>query len=166
MKAKNSKEVARGYLMFAIGICFSIAAGFICVWLFTVTADKEVARMEIRSREYDSAFARQLSLTDRVDSLYNNIALLNSGHRMNEAVLHNRISNQKMSIIGTIAEMDKRDVLLYGKMSEEVNLILQSKDSIRLVGSQVELIKSDLQRCIEDNRIATRKMIFNNPTNR
>jgi hypothetical protein len=165
MKSKNIKEIRHGYLLFAVGMCCSIAVGFGCVWSFLLTADSEVARMEIRSGEYDVTFESQIALTERVDSLYNNIALLNSGKRMNEPVLHNRISTQKMNLIGTIASMDKRDALLYGLMSDRVNTILQMRDSIRLVSSQVEQMKGDLQRCIDDNRRATRRMIFSSPSN-
>lgn len=165
MKAKNSKDVRRGYLLFAVGMCCSILLGFWCVWSFLLTTDREVARMEVRSREYDVNFAAQIALTEKVDSLYSNIALLNSGQRMNEPVLHNRISTQKMNLLGSIDAMDENDALLYGKMSGRIDVILQTRDSIRLVGSQVEQVKDDLRRCIEDNRKATRRMVFLTPTN-
>lgn len=165
MKAKNSRDVARGYVLFAVAMFCAILTGLGCVWSFFKTADREVARMEVRSREYDVTFARQISLTERVDSLYNNIALLNSGQRFNEIVLKNRISTQKMQLIGALEGMDKGDALLYGKMSEHINTVLQTKDSIRMVSGQVEQVKGDLQRCIQDNRTASRRMIFSNPSN-
>lgn len=161
MKAKNSKDVARGYVLFAVTIFCAIAAGVVCVWSFFLTADREVARMEIRSRQYDATFENQISLTERVDSLYNNIALLNSGRQFNELVLKNRISTQKMSLIGSVNGVNKSDALLYVRMTEQINSVLQVKDSIGLLTGQVNQVKGDLQRCIQDNRTASRKMIFN-----
>lgn len=121
--------------------------------------------MEMRSQEYDVTFARQIALTERVDSLYNNIALLNSGKRFNEGVLKNRISTQKMQLIGTLESINKSNALLYSKMSDQINTVLQTKDSIRMVSGQAEQVKEDLKRCIQDNRTAARRMIFTNPSN-
>lgn len=162
MKAKNSKEVMRGYLLFAFAICFSILTGVGCVWLFVRTASREVTCMDMRLKEYDAAFARQILLTEKIDSLYNNLMLLNSGQRINEIVLQNRISTQKMSLIWDLEQMESGDALLYDKLSDEINTMLQVKDSIRIVNNQVELVKGDLQRCMQDNREATRRMIFGN----
>lgn len=161
MKARNSNEVARGYVLFAVSMLFAILVGLGCVWSFFMTADREVARMELRSREYDATFSRQIALTERVDSLYNNIALLNSGRQFNEIVLKNRISTQKMDLMRTLDDINQGDALLYGKMAENINTVLQVKDSISLVSGQVQQVKGDLQRCIQDNRTAARRMIFN-----
>lgn len=160
MKAKNSKIVTRSYLLFALALSLSILMGVGCVCLFILTSNSEVARIEVRSREYDAAFERQVALAYRVDSLYNNMALLNGDRRINELVLQNRISTQKMNLIGTLERMEKADALLYQKVSERINDILQVKDSIRLLNMQVEQTKTELQRCIVDNRAAARKIIF------
>jgi hypothetical protein len=159
MKANNSKEVTRGYLLFALALSLAILVGTGCVWAFVLTSNREVARIEVRSAEYDAAFERQVALAYRVDSLYNNMSLLNTDRRINDLVLQNRISNQKMNMIGTLERMSKEDALLYLKLSERINDILQVKDSIRLLNLQVEQTKGDLQRCIVDNREAARRII-------
>lgn len=165
MKARNSKEVTRGYLLFAIAMCCTILTGIGCIWSFVLTAEREVARMDIRSQEYDAVFAQQIVLTEKVDSLYNNLARLNSGKRINEVLLQNKISTQKMNLIGILEQMNGDDALLYNKLSEQINPALQAKDSIRILNLQVEQVKADLQRCMQDNRTATRRMIFTNPAN-
>ncbi len=160
MRAKNSKTVTRGYLLFALTLCISILVGVGCAWFFILTSNREVARIEVRSGEYDAAYERQLALTYRVDSLYNNMALLNSDRRLNQVVLQNRISTQKMNLVNTLSRKDHEDDLLYRKMSERLNDILDVKDSIGLRHAQVEQTKEELQRCIVDNRDAARRMIF------
>jgi len=163
MKAKNSKTVAIGYLFFVITLFCSIFVAVGCVYSFVVTSKKEIAHIEKRSLEYDAAFERQVMITEEVDLLYQNIKLLNSDQRINELLLQNRISNKKMNFINTIDKLDVGEVLLYKKMSTNVNDILAIKDSIRILHAQVEQTKVELQRCIQDNRVATRKMIFTNP---
>jgi len=163
MKAKNSKTVTRGYVLFAVALFCSVLTAVGCVWSFIMTSNKEVTSIEKRSTEYDTAFEQQILLTEKVDSLYHNLTLLNSDRRINELVLQNRISTQKMNLISTLDKMTDGEALLYKKMSERVNNILELKDSIRIMRVEVDQTKSELQRCIEDNRNATRKMIFTNP---
>jgi len=159
MKADNGKLVTRAYLLFAAALGTSILLGVGCVWGFVLTSKREVSRIEVRSAEYDAAFERQVSLAYKVDSLYNNMMLLSTDRRINGLVMQNRISTQKIDMAGTLESMNKADALLYGRMSERLNDILQVKDSIRLIDMQVEQTKGDLQRCIENNRAATRRMI-------
>ncbi len=165
MKAKNSREVTKGYLLFAATMCCAILTGAACIGSFIRTAEREVVRMDIRSQEYDASFARQINLTEKVDSLYYNLTLLNSDKRVNEVVLQNRISSQKMNLISSLEAFDNGEALLYDKMSAQVNTVLQVKDSIRMLHSQVEMVKGDLQRCIQDNRAEARKMIFTHTGN-
>ena len=162
MKAQNHKSVVSGYLFFSISLFCSILTAVICVWFFTITSRSEVTHIEKRSIEYDKSFERQIMLTEKIDSLYSNLTMLNSGLKINELVLQNRISDQKMNLITIINNIDEGDVLLYKKMSDKINDILGVKDSIRVMRIEAEQIKSDLQRCIQDNRAATRKVMFNN----
>ena len=160
MKAKNSKTVTRGYVLFAASLCCSILTGIGCIYSFARTAETEVAHIEQKTKEYDRVHARQLILTGSIDSLYNNIALLTPDRRLNQSVLQTRISTQKMNLAGSLEPMSASDVQLYGKLSSEINAMLQVKDSIRLVFQQVESEKAVLNRCIQDNRNASRQMIF------
>ncbi|MCC8035013.1 MAG: type VI secretion system transmembrane protein TssQ [Rikenellaceae bacterium] len=158
MNAKNSREVTKGYLWFTFAMCASILTGMVSLWCFLTTAGKEMEYINLRSGEYDAAFSNQIMLTEKVDSLYNNLTLLNSGQLVNQTVLYNRISNQKMNLLRVLEELADNDAVLYKSLSDNINDVLQVKDSIRLLDSQVELVKGDLQRCILDNRAATRRM--------
>jgi hypothetical protein len=162
MKAKNSKAVTHGYLLFAVSLFCSILIAVGCVWFFILTSGSEVAHIEKRSLEYDAIFEQQIVLTDEVDLLYHNLALLNSDQRINELVLQNKISTQKMNLINSLNGMNDADALLYKKMSDKVNDILEVRDSIRIMRDEVNQTKRELQRCIQDNRDASRKMIFTN----
>ncbi len=160
MKAQNHKSVIKGYLLFSLLLFLSILTAIGCVWFFIQTASTEVARIEKRSQQYDVAFEQQIMLTEKVDLLYNNLDMLNSDQRINELVLQNRISTQKMNLVNTLEQIKEEDALLYREMSGRINGILGVKDSIRVAIIEVEQIKEELQRCIEDNRKASRKAVF------
>lgn len=162
MKAKNHKSVTQGYIHFTLFLFCSILVAVCCVWSFIGAASFEVARIEKQSQQYDAVFEQQIMLTDKVDLLYHNLSMLNSDQRINELVLQNRISTQKMNLVSTLDQIKVEDALLYREMSSKINKILNIKDSIRISNIKVEQIKGELQRCIQDNRKASKKAIFGN----
>ena len=160
MRAKNSKEVTRGYLLFACGLFTSIIVGIVCVLCFINTASRDVAAIEERSVEYDAVFTRQIMLTEKVDSLYNGLIMLNADERINQALVQNRISTHKMELINMLDQMNSVDAILYRKLVNRINPMLQVKDSIRLLTNFEQSLKNDLRRCIQDNREATKRNLF------
>lgn len=162
MKAKNSKEVTRGYLLFALTISLAILTGTGCIYFLMHTAGKEVADIELRSSEYDSALIRQTAMGEKTDSLFNNLKLLNSEERINMIIIQNRISSQKMQILDILNQMNKEDAAIYQRMSDKINTVLQTKDSIRMLTVQEQLLKNELQRCMQDSRSTTRRMFLDN----
>lgn len=55
-------------------------------------------------------------------------------------------------------DMSSRDVRLYQKLMSEVNVFLGVKDSIRMAKTEEGLIKTDLLKCTEDNKQASRQL--------
>lgn len=162
MKAKNSKEVTKGYLLFALTISLAILTGTGCIYALMYTAGKEVADIESRLTEYDAAFVRQISISEKTDSLFNNLSLLNSEERLSMMIIQNRISTQKMQILDLLSQMNKEDAAVYHRMSDKINSVLQTKDSIKILSVQEQLLKKELQRCIQDHRSANRNRYIGN----
>lgn len=165
MKAKNSKEITRGYILFAAAMSLSILVGTGCIYFLVRTAGKEVAYIELRSAESDTAFTHQIALSEKTDSLFNNLILLNAEERINQIVIQNRISTQKMQMLNILNQLNENDAALYRRMSDRVNTVLQIKDSIRTMTVQEQLLKKELQRCMQDSRSTSRRRFLNNSTN-
>jgi hypothetical protein len=156
MKALNTDKIIKGYLQFAIALCCSILVGTGCVWSFTVASNREVAQIEARSLEYDRAFTRQVMLAERADSLWYSIGLFNGGEMFNRTALQNRVSAQKIALNSMMDGMPAADVALYRKFSDMVNRVFHVKDSVRMLALREQLLKNDLQKCMQENRNAAR----------
>ncbi|MDR1098297.1 MAG: type VI secretion system transmembrane protein TssQ [Tannerella sp.] len=154
MKAKNNREVTRCYLIFAWALSMAVLTGAGLFFCFIRTAQVEIDGIDAKSREYDVAYARQIALTEKVDSLFMMLSLLNSDGQVNEILLQNAVSTKKMKLISAMKPVNERDVLLYSRVSEKVNTVLQIKDSIRILRNRETLIRDELLRCMQDNRKA------------
>lgn len=158
MKSLNYKEVRKGYLMFScVMVVVIIIPVLMCYSLYS-TAAHEAEMIESRGRTFDRTFARQVELVDRVDSLYTYMSLLNTDPRINDVMVQGVISSKKMTLINNLAEMDNRDVILYGNLLNLVNNFLTLKDSIRIVTNEEQTVRLELQRCITADQNASRRL--------
>lgn len=158
MKAINHTSVFKGYLLFAV--CMALVVGLFVFmnYCFVSATRSEDTRIGTRSVVFDQTFDRQNRFVDRVDSLYNYMALINSSYRVNDILVQNAVSTRKMQLLEDLEKLDGKDVLLYRNLMEKVNMLLTVKDSIRILKNREQTLREDLQRCIAADRQAARKL--------
>lgn len=162
MKAINHTSVFKGYLLFSV--CMALVVGLFVFmnYCFVSTARSEDVRIGTRSVVFDQTFDRQNRFVDQVDSLYNYMTLINSSYRVNDILVQNAVSTRKMQLLEGMEQLDRKDVLLYQNLMEKINKLLTVKDSIRILKKQEQTLKEDLQRCIDADRQAARKLSLEN----
>lgn len=158
MKAINHTSVFKGYLLFSV--CMALVVGLFVFmnYCFVSATRSEDTRIGTRSVVFDQTFDRQNRFVDRVDSLYNYMALINSSYRVNDIRVQNAVSTRKMQLLEDLEKLDGKDVLLYRNLMEKVNMLLTVKDSIRILKNREQTLREDLQRCITADRQAARKL--------
>ena len=155
MKPKNNTEVRKAYLRFAgyLTCCIILAVTiFAC---FLKTSGIEVKRITEQALEYDHIYAKELSLSNSVDSVYQYMKLMNTSPQINDMLLQSVVSTRKMNLLKYVQGMDCR---LYRQLLGNINIFLGVKDSIRLLNIQEEMVKKDLMQCIQDNWKTRRNM--------
>lgn len=158
MRARNSQSVIKSYLLFSICMAMSIFTFILMWWSMISTAQYEASKIEAQTEVLDRAFAMQTEAVDRVDSLYNYMVLLNSDKRINNLVVQNVISTKKMQLLNAFENMNEKEILLYRDLTISMNKFLLTKDSIRILIQQEDLVKNDLQRCITSYKQALQKL--------
>lgn len=158
MKAKNYKEVTLGYLRFFLGLLCTVTLAIFMAFCFVHTASVEVRQMALKTVEYDRINAVQQELVARVDTLNSYMVLLNSSEKINDVKLQNLISTKKMNLMNDLNRLPAKDTRLYRLLTSQINTFLNVKDSIHILSIQEDLVKVDLLRCIEDNKVASRKL--------
>ncbi|WP_455593512.1 type VI secretion system transmembrane protein TssQ [Bacteroides sp.] len=158
MKAINHTLVFKGYMTFSVCMALVVSLFMLMSYCFISTLMYESAKIETRAMVFDKVFSTQVAVVDRVDSLYNYMALINSSHKVNDVMIQNVASTKKMQLLDDIGNMNEKDVLLYKGLVTNVNKFLSVKDSIRILKNQEETLKEDLQRCIASEQQASRKL--------
>ncbi len=156
MRSQNHQAINKAYRKFS-GYLFTIVLIGVSAYFFYMrTTVTEVERIVDKTEEYDKIYVRQVELAGRIDTLYRYMMLFNSGK--NDILLQNSVSRRKQEILSSMDDMSSSDVRLYQKLMSQVNTFLSIKDSIRTARIEEELVRSDLMKCVEDNKQATRKV--------
>ena len=156
MRAKNSKDVTIGYFKFSGYLMASVFTGVLIYFCYIHTSNTEVTRILDKTVEYDKIYVQQIDLSNRIDSLYSYTTMFNTN--LNDVHLLRSVSKRKQEIISTMDNMNGRDVRLYQKLMSEVNVFLSVKDSIRLTKTEEDMIRTDLLKCVEENRQTSRRL--------
>lgn len=158
MKSKNSEDVRKGMLHFSYYLVATVFLA-VCVFFgFMKTASVEVSKILEKTKEYDKIQMQQVRLTESVDSIYHYIRLLNVDPKINNLLLYNYLSDRKIRIINETNSMQEKDAKFYKRLSSQLNIFMETKDSIRLAKRDEEMVRMDLARCISDNKQVTRRM--------
>ncbi len=156
MRAQNHKEIIRAYWRFSGYLAATVLVGVLTYFFYMRTSVVEVQRIVEKTGEYDKIYVRQVELANRIDSLYQYTAMFNTNK--NDVLLQNSVSRRKQEILSSMDDMDGKDIRLYQKLVSQVNTFLSLKDSIRTAKIDEELVRSDLMKCVEDNKQTTRKV--------
>lgn len=156
MRAKNHRAINRAYLKFSGYLIACVAVGVLIYYCTNQTAKVEVNRIVDKTEEYDKIYVRQIDLANRIDSLFYYTMLFNTN--LNDVYLLNAVSRRKQEILSLAEDMNGKDVRLYQKLASEINNFLAVKDSIRLIRVEEDLLKTDLKKCVEDNKQVSRKL--------
>lgn len=158
MKAKNNREVRKGYVRFTGFLVLIVSCTVFSLYGFMKTSSVEVGEILAKTKEYDQIYIRQLKLTESMDTVINYISLLNTSPKINDLLLQNVISRKKMSLLENMSTMNEKDCKLYTKIMGDLNTLLSVKDSIRIISMEEDMVRSDLIRCVDENKQISRKL--------
>lgn len=158
MSVKNNKEVLKAIRKFS-GYLISLIVLGVCIFsVFMQTSLVEVEKIQNKTYEYDFIQMKQISLTESMDTLYYYSGLLNTDTKINTPLLFNVISERKNSFISHSSALPERDCRIYRRLASQMNNFLSVKDSIHAISREENLLRTDLVRCISDNRNVSRRL--------
>jgi hypothetical protein len=158
MKAQNYDHIRKAILSFALYLTLSVVMATCFFFLFMKTSSVEVSRILGKVSDYDRIQSMQLDLTEKMDTLYYYASMLDPESKINYKLMQNTISSRKIQFANVLSGMSERDCRLYKKLAGQMNVILDTKDSIIVATSELNTVREDLIRCVSDNRKVTRKI--------
>ncbi|MCZ4242389.1 type VI secretion system TssO [Pedobacter punctiformis] len=152
MKAKNIQEIYKKsthfWLLFGVLVFFSIAS----VYLFFWAAQQQRAAFNNRITAYKNIVNKQITLNEKIDSLYLQMTYLDRTRVDNTLFLAKYISDNKESIVKKIGNDSTANFTIYARLTKNLNKLLLLKDSVVRIAAREELMKKDLNDCIQKNR--------------
>lgn len=158
MKAENNREVRNGYFRFTGFLIIIVSCTVFSLYGFMKTSSVEVGKILTKTKEYDQIYIRQLKLTESMDSVISYLSLLNTSPKVNDLLLQNVISRKKMMLLENMGSMNEKDCKLYMKITSDLNTVLSIKDSIRITTTEEDMVRTDLIRCVDENKQVSRKL--------
>lgn len=156
MKPQNNKDIWKAYWLFSFYLVCSVSIAVLVYSLYVSTSKVEVDRIVAKTEESDKIFVQQIELTQKIDSLYAYTTMFNTN--LNDGLLLNAVSKRKQDILTDIEKLSDRDAKLYSALMREVNTFLSVKDSIRMLRIEEDLVRADLQKCMDNNKKAMRNL--------
>ena len=158
MKAQNYKTIRKAILKFTLYLVLSVVMTTCFFFFFMKTSSVEVSKILEKAKDYDQIQSIQLDLKEKADSLFYYSSWLTFDSKVNYRLLQNTLSERKMQFSNTLSELSEKDCLLYKRLADQMNIFFDTKDSLIIATSELNTVREELIRCVDENRKVTRKI--------
>lgn len=165
MKAQNNKDIKKGIINFSIYLVASIFFAVCIFSAFMKTSSVEVYKILEKTSEYDKTQQKQISLTEKVDSMFFYTTLLNTDN-YNYTAINISLSNKKVNLSETVNTLPDRDIRLYRRLANDMPVFFSMKDSIRRASLEEDKFREELLRCIKGTPVRQTSRVLARPLRR
>jgi predicted PurR-regulated permease PerM len=161
MKPLNDKEVKKGFRIFVLYLVILFGVSTVSIFFLIQTRKVQISETANQLDKYDEIQNKQILLSNKIDSLLEDMALLNTDKIQNSVFMQTRISYEKEQIEKLIQSSDSSHFLLYSKIIGLVNPMLVGKDSINSQLNREDFLKKSLFDCMHKYNDTKRKVDYN-----
>ena len=149
MKSLNATAIAAAYFRFVGHFLLLIVSIVVVIYAFFSTLTQQVQLLGADKVRYDEVLFTQRVMGQKVDSIYRNLKLLNTGLVRNDRPIEQRILRQKDELNALLAQkiFERRPHEVYRRVVGCVNEMLVLKDSIYITQHQANDILRELTDC-------------------
>lgn len=158
MKAINHKDVIRGYLRFSVFLMMAVAVTQLCISVFFLTSEVEVAKISVKMDESERIYNEQNYIVESFDEIFNLYGAFELSEDVNPDFLMRSLVSRKMEVAAIVGRLPQEDVLIHNHLLTRLDDLLHVRDSISSLRKQEQTVKDDLIQCSGESRSITRKM--------
>ncbi len=154
MQVQNRKEINRAFGRFLAWFASLIILLLLCVYSFLRTGTYQVDRLSEQRQQFEEVFLMDAILAEKVDTLYADLSLLNTGRIANDRQMQRVITKEKEEMAKIVAQKQQLQGYfgVYGRLSGHVNEMLILKDSLSKAIADETTTRNDLTDCLNYNR--------------
>lgn len=160
MKTLNNTEVNYATCIFWISFALLISLTYLPVYFFfkSCKAQNEYITQDLNN--YKQLLNKHQLLKVKIDSLYNELALLNTGKVGSDLMLEKYIADNKNEVIKAIGTDSLTEFKHYALLVANIDNILKQKDTILQVTNKEQLASADLRECMNKTRKVKQDLSF------
>ena len=162
-KKLNSEKVTSEFLKFILLFGILSIFSFLVIYLFVKTHEIQSANIHKDVVSYKQLLNKQQVVKGKVDSIYYQMTLLNSGKVRNDVFLGNYISDNIQDVRKIIAKDSISDFKHYAYLMNKLDSLLKLKTDIIVIKDKEQLALRDLNECI-GKITKVKKELSDNPT--
>ena len=148
LKSINFNQICLKIVYFIINLLILILLCFIGVYFFFESSNRQIKHVEKDILLYKSVLNQQYVIKNKIDTLYYNMRLLNTGKVQNDHVLERYISKQIEEIKNLINKDKEENFNSYALLLKQVDSMLMLKGQLIQINSQENLTLKDLNECM------------------
>lgn len=160
LKKLNFKEVRRATTMFWCTFLLLLIFSIIPVYFFLKSYQSQNDYIVKDINSYKELLNKHQLLKQKIDSVYNQLSLLNTGKVSNDLFLEKYIADNKNEIVRIIGDDSTKDFKQYGYLMNNIEGILKQKDTLIGISNRESLALSDLMDCMNKTRKVKKDLSF------
>jgi len=121
-----------------------------CVYSYVKTSSNQLSRLSQQKDAFDQIFLRDAMLTEKVDSLYNYMSLLNTSRIRDDRQMQRLITKKKEEFTKLVTQQQKtqRYFVVYNRLFSHINEMLLLKDSLNKAMVEESDLRDELKDCL------------------
>ena len=162
MNAQNNKAVVKAIVQFTGFLLCSVGLAVCMFASFMKTSVVEMRLIFDKSAAYDQLHMKQVILTESIDSIYYYSNLVQPNSYINHSLMLNTLSTRSILFDKELESIGGDDCLVYKRLSANMDDFFKLKDSIRTSELQLELLRDEYRRCMNNIKDMNRRLFNRN----
>ncbi|MDN5286877.1 MAG: hypothetical protein JWR38_3151 [Mucilaginibacter sp.] len=166
MKPVNIKDLNRAYRIFVLYLIALLLFSVVTVYFFFVTSGREMVLLNAKVKETDQLIAIRNDINNNFELILLRMQQLSQYSKMNSEELNNQSillsdiqeSNQHIQDKLQNNPYPLKSFELYKKLSNNIAMVANVKDSLFTTRFQIESLRSQLESCNKINKSAIGKL--------
>ncbi len=151
MKSLNHKEISRAFNRFLVWFAGLLVLTTACVYSCQRTSEQQATQLIRQKEAFDRYYIIDATLSDRVDSLYTYMSMLNTSQIRNDRQMQRLITKKKEEFIRQVnqEQQTQKYFTVYNRLLGHINEMLLVKDSLNRAILQESDMREDLKNCLD-----------------
>lgn len=152
MKSLNHKQINQASNQFMAWLFSLLIVITACVYCFMKASTNQFSRLVQQKEAFDQVFRNDALLSEKVDSLYAGMDLLNTGKIQSDRQMQRIITRQKEVATRMASQQQKNQpyFVVYNRLFGHINEMLLLKDSLSKAMVEESDLRDELNRCLKE----------------